>query len=165
MKLFGMRDCAGWYLGFMDEMREFATQPTDVKTLKEIKSRLDNAKMQVDELIRLQQHEENKSVSSWNADSMMRHELPCATYRLLTHKERKKLKSKLKKSQLKAVDIRSMGDQFSPFNQSSIEIKLGDQVVFSRVVPTLGSPYGVGTTDRQANLDVQAILQSALASF
>ena len=165
MKNFGGFDCTGWYLDFMDEMRGFEDQSSNVETLKEIKSRLDNAKMQVDELIRLQQHEENKSVSSWNADSMMRHELPCATYRLLTHKERKKLKSKLKKSQLKAVDIRSMGDQFSPFNQSSIEIKLGDQVVFSRVVPAVGSPYGVGTTDRQANLDVQAILQSALASF
>jgi hypothetical protein len=27
MKQFGVLDCSGWYLDFMDEMREFATQP------------------------------------------------------------------------------------------------------------------------------------------
>ncbi|WP_191225561.1 hypothetical protein [Acinetobacter johnsonii] len=52
-KLVGF-DCAGWYLDFMDEMHEFANQPASVETLKEMKSRLDNAMMQVDELVRLQ---------------------------------------------------------------------------------------------------------------
>ena len=39
MQKLGGFDCTGWYLDFMDEMREFADQPASVETLKEMKSR------------------------------------------------------------------------------------------------------------------------------
>ena len=38
MKNFGGFDCTGWYLDFMDEMRGFEDQSSNVETLKEIKS-------------------------------------------------------------------------------------------------------------------------------
>jgi hypothetical protein len=44
----------------------------------------------------------------------------------------------------------------------SVEVKLGDSVVFSRVVPEVGSPCGMATMDTQTNLRIKEILQSAL---
>jgi len=143
MKSLGMRDCAGWYLDFMDEMHEFATCPADVETLKTVKSRLDNAAY----------------VDGRNA---IHCEGVSASFKPLKPKKFKKIKSKLKKAHFKAGRIRSIGGQTEWDKQFSIDIKLGDQVVFSRGVPEVGSPYGLATLDVQANLRVKEILQSAL---
>ena len=83
-------DCTGWYLGFMGEMREFANQPASVETLEEIKSRLGNAMMQVDELVRLQQLQKNKQCSCWDGHSAIRHEHVHASFQSLKPKKIKK---------------------------------------------------------------------------
>jgi hypothetical protein len=162
MKNFGGFDCTGWYLDFMDEMRGFGNQPSNAETLKEIKSRLNNAVMQVDELVRLQRLKENNQCSSWDGHSTIRHEGVHASFQPLKPKKYKKIKSKLKKAHLKAGRICSVDGQTEWAKQFSIDIKLGDQVVFSRGVPEVVSPYGLATLDVQTNLRVKEILQSAL---
>ena len=162
MKNCGGFDCTGWYLDFMDEMRGFEDQSSNVETLKEIKSRLNNAVMQVDELVRLQRLKENKQCSSWDGHSTIRHEGVHASFQPLKPKKFKKIKSKLEKAHLKAGRICSVDGQTEWAKQFSIDIKLGDQVVFSRGVPEVGSPYGLATLDVQTNLRVKEILQSAL---
>lgn len=106
MKKLGGFDCTGWYLDFMDEMREFADQPASVETLKEMKSRLDNAMMQVDELVRLQQLQKNKQCSCWDGHSVIRHERVHAYFQPLKPKKFKKIKSKLKKARFKPAELR-----------------------------------------------------------
>jgi len=59
MKLLGMRDCAGWYLDFMGEMRGFGTELVNAETLKAVKSRFENALLQVDELL---EYEKKQSI-------------------------------------------------------------------------------------------------------
>ena len=162
MKNFGGFDCTGWYLDFMDEMRGFEDQSSNVETLKEIKSRLNNALMYVDELVRLQRLKENKQCSSWDGHSTIRHEGVHASFQPLKTKKFKKIKYKLKKAHLKAGRICSVDGQTEWAKQFSIDIKLGNQVVFSRGVPEVGSPYGLATLDVQTNLRVKEILQSAL---
>lgn len=107
MKLLGMRDCAGWYLEFMDEMQGFATQPANAETLKDIKSRLQNALLQVDELIR---YKENKPLSNWNPCDMIRHEYVHASFKPLKPKKYKKVKSKLKKARFKPAKLQPVDD-------------------------------------------------------
>lgn len=162
MKSLGMRDCAGWYLDFMDEMHEFATCPADVETLKTVKSRLDNALLQVGELI---QYENNKQAAYVDGRNAIHCEGVSASFKPLKPKKFKKIKSKLKKAHFKAGRIRSIGGQTEWAKQFSIEIKLGDRVVFSRMVPEYGSPSGLATLDIQDNLRVKEILQSALESI
>ncbi len=106
MQKLGGFDCTGWYLDFMDEMREFADQPASVETLKEMKSRLDNAMMQVDELARLQQLQKNKQCSCWDGHSAIRHEHVHASFQSLKPKKFKKIKSKLKKARFKPAKLR-----------------------------------------------------------
>lgn len=158
----GVLDCSGWYLDFMDEMRGFETQPASVETLKEMKSRFANAINQVDELVRLQQLGINKQCSCWDGHSAIRHEGIHASFQPLKPKKFKKIKSKLKKAHLKAGRICSVDGQTEWAKQFSIDIKLGNQVVFSRGVPEVGSPYELATLDTQTNLRVKETLQSAL---
>ena len=159
MKSLGMRDCAGWYLDFMDEMREFATCPADGETLKTVKSRLDNALLQVGELI---QYENNKQAACADGRNAIHCEGVSASFKPLKPKKLKKIKSRLKQAQLQSVKLRPYNERSASPKQFSIDIKLGDQVVFSRGVPEVGSPYGLATLDVQANLRVKEILQSAL---
>ena len=159
MKILGMRDCAGWYLEFMDEMREFATQPADVETLEAIKSRFENALLQVGELI---EYEKNKQASCWSADNMMRLECMHASFKPLKPKKYKKVKSKLKKARFKPAKLQPVDGRSAWAEQFGVEIKLGDRVVFSRATPEKGSPYGTATTDVQTNLRIKEILQHAL---
>ncbi len=162
MQKLGGFDCTGWYLDFMDEMREFADQPASVETLKEMKSRLDNAMMQVDELARLQQLQKNKQCSCWDGHSAIRHEHVHASFQPLKPKKIKKIKSKLKKARVKPAELRPVDGRAMRSQAFSVEVKLGDSVVFSRVVPEVGSPCGVATMDTQTNVRIKEILQSAL---
>lgn len=162
MKLLGMRDCAGWYLDFMDEMRGFGTEPANAETLKVVKSRFENALLQVDELLK---YEKNKESSSWNADNLMRHECVHASFQPLKPKKYKKLKSLLKGARFKTKNLYPVDGRAARSKQFSIKIKLGDRVVFSRMVPEYGSPSGLATLDIQDNLRVKEILQSALESI
>ena len=164
MKNFGGFDCTGWYLDFMDEMRGFEDQSSNVETLKEIKSRLNNAVMQVDELVRLQQLGINKQCSCWDGHSAIRHEGVHASFQPLKPKKFKKIKSKLKKARFKPVELRPVDGRAMRSQAFSVEVKLGDDVVFSRVVPEVGSPCGMATMDTQTNLRIKEILQSALGS-
>lgn len=154
-----MRDCAGWYLDFMDEMREFATCPADVETLKTVKSQLDNALLQVGELI---QYENNKQAACVDGRNTIHCEGVFASFKPLKPKKLKKIKSRLRGAQLQLADLRPYSEQVVLPKQFSIEIKLGGEVVFSRTVPEVGSPCGVATLDIQTNLRVKEILQSAL---
>ena len=160
----GVLDCSGWYLDFMGEMQSFATRPTDVQTLKEMKSRFANAINQVDELVRLQRLKENKQCSSWDGHSAIRHEGVHASFQPLKPKKFKKIKSKLKKARFKPVELRPVDGRAMRSQAFSVEVKLGDSVVFSRVVPEVGSPCGMATMDTQTNLRIKEILQSALGS-
>ncbi len=47
-------------------------------------------------------------------------------------------------------------------NETSIEIKLGDVVVFNHTVPVVGTPSGIATKDVPTNLKVKEILEHAL---
>ena len=47
-------------------------------------------------------------------------------------------------------------------NETSIEIKLGDVVVFNHNVPVVGTPSGIATKDVPTNLKVKEILEHAL---
>ena len=158
----GVLDCSGWYLDFMDEMRGFETQPASVETLKEMKSRFANAINQVDELVRLQQLGINKQCSCWDGHSAIRHEGVHASFQPLKPKKFKKIKSKLKKSRFKPAELRPVDGRAMRSQAFSVEVKLGDDVVFSRVVPEVGSPCGVATMDTQTNVRIKEILQSAL---
>lgn len=162
MQKLGGFDCTGWYLGFMGEMREFANQPASVETLEEIKSRLGNAMMQVDELVRLQQLQKNKQCSCWDGHSAIRYESMHTYSQPLKPKKIKKIKSKLKKVRLKPAKLQLTDDRSAWAERFGIEIKLGDSVVFSHVVPEKGSPCGTRTLDIQTNMRIKEILQSAL---
>jgi len=143
-------------LDFMDEMHEFATCPADVETLKTVKSRLDNALLQVGELIR---YENNKQAACVDGRNAIHCEGVSAS---LKPKKLKKIKSRLKQAQLQLVKLRPYNERSASPKQFNIEIKLGGEVVFSRTVPEVGSPCGVATLDTQTNLRVKEILQSAL---
>lgn len=47
-------------------------------------------------------------------------------------------------------------------NSSSIEIKLGEDTVFSHIVPMAGTMYGTMTNDVPTNLKIKQILENAL---
>jgi hypothetical protein len=47
-------------------------------------------------------------------------------------------------------------------NKTSIEIKLGDVVVFNHTVPLAGTPSAIATIDVPTNLKVKEILEHAL---
>ncbi|OTG60378.1 hypothetical protein B9T36_07085 [Acinetobacter sp. ANC 4204] len=162
MKNFGGFDCTGWYLDFMDEMQDFATRPTNVQTLKEMKSRFENAINQVDELVRLQQLGKNKQCSCWDGHNAIRYERVHTSFQPLKPKKIKKIKSKLKKARFKPAELRPVDGRAMRSQAFSVEVKLGDDVVFSRVVPEVGSPCGVATMDTQTNVRIKEILQSAL---
>jgi len=104
----------------------------------------------------------NKASLNFNTNDAMRHGYAHSSFKPLKPKKYKKIKAKLKKARFKPAKLPSADGRSAQAEQFGIEIKLGDSVVFSRVVPEEGSPYGAGTLDIQTNMRIKEILQSAL---